>query len=108
MTITRHIYEIYIKATPEKIWQALTDPAFTVQYFHGTAVESRFGANTIQAVKRPEIRRPHLHRVVRRGTFPKLRAVANDVIALPGKFNGCGVGVAQRQDRVPVVVGESG
>jgi uncharacterized protein YndB with AHSA1/START domain len=44
MTITRHIHEIYIKATPDQIWQALTDPAFTVRYFHGTAVESGFGA----------------------------------------------------------------
>lgn len=44
MTITRHVYEIYIKATPEQIWQALTDPAFTVRYFHKTAIESGFAA----------------------------------------------------------------
>jgi uncharacterized protein YndB with AHSA1/START domain len=43
MSAARHIYEIYIKATPERVWQAITDPAFTVQYFHGTAVESDFG-----------------------------------------------------------------
>jgi uncharacterized protein YndB with AHSA1/START domain len=43
MNAARHIYEIYIKATPERVWQAITDPAFTVQYFHGTAVESDFG-----------------------------------------------------------------
>jgi uncharacterized protein YndB with AHSA1/START domain len=40
MSITRHVYEIYIKASPEKVWQALIDPAFTVKYFHGTAFES--------------------------------------------------------------------
>jgi uncharacterized protein YndB with AHSA1/START domain len=33
------VYVIYIAATPEKVWQALTDPAFTRQYFFGFAVE---------------------------------------------------------------------
>jgi uncharacterized protein YndB with AHSA1/START domain len=40
MSITRHVYEIYIKATPEQVWQAIVDPDFTRQYFHGTAFES--------------------------------------------------------------------
>ena len=43
MNAARHIYEIYIKAPPEKVWQAIVDPEFTVQYFHRTAVESGFG-----------------------------------------------------------------
>ena len=42
MTAARHVYEIYIKATPERVWQALTDPEFTVKYFYGTAIESGF------------------------------------------------------------------
>ena len=33
------IYVIYIASTPEKVWQALTDPAFTRQYFGGLAIE---------------------------------------------------------------------
>ena len=33
------VYVTYIAATPEKMWQALTDPAFTRQYFFGFAVE---------------------------------------------------------------------
>ena len=33
------VYVIYIASTPEKVWQALTDPAFTRQYFAGFAVE---------------------------------------------------------------------
>jgi uncharacterized protein YndB with AHSA1/START domain len=33
------VYVIYISATPEKVWQALTDPAFTRQYFGGFAVD---------------------------------------------------------------------
>ena len=39
MTITRHVYEIYIKATADQVWQALIDPTFTVKYFHHTAFE---------------------------------------------------------------------
>jgi uncharacterized protein YndB with AHSA1/START domain len=33
------IYTIYIAATPEKVWQALTRPEFTRQYFFGNSVE---------------------------------------------------------------------
>ncbi len=40
MAITRHQYRIYIKSTPERVWQGLVDPAFTRRYFHGTAFES--------------------------------------------------------------------
>ena len=43
MSAPRHIYEIYIKASPEQVWQAIVDPQFTVQYFHRTAIESSFG-----------------------------------------------------------------
>lgn len=33
------IYVTYIAATPEKVWQGLTDPAFTKQYFAGFVVD---------------------------------------------------------------------
>jgi uncharacterized protein YndB with AHSA1/START domain len=33
------VYVTYIAATPEQVWQALTDPAFTRQYFFGFAAE---------------------------------------------------------------------
>jgi uncharacterized protein YndB with AHSA1/START domain len=33
------VYVIYIAATAEKVWQALTDPKFTTQYFFGLAVD---------------------------------------------------------------------
>jgi uncharacterized protein YndB with AHSA1/START domain len=33
------VYVTYIAATPERVWQALTDPAFTPQYFFGFAIE---------------------------------------------------------------------
>jgi uncharacterized protein YndB with AHSA1/START domain/DNA-binding transcriptional ArsR family regulator len=36
----KHVYEVYIRTTPEQLWQAITDPDFTRRYFYGTAVES--------------------------------------------------------------------
>ena len=37
MSIGRHQYEVYIRATPEEVFAAISDPAMTRQYFHGTA-----------------------------------------------------------------------
>lgn len=34
------VYTIYIKTTPERLWQALTDPAFTKQYWGGVQFET--------------------------------------------------------------------
>lgn len=34
------VYVSYIRATPEEVWRALTDPAFTARYWAGTRVES--------------------------------------------------------------------
>ena len=33
------VYVTYIDAPPEKVWQALIDPAFTRQYFFGFAID---------------------------------------------------------------------
>jgi uncharacterized protein YndB with AHSA1/START domain len=33
------VYVTYIAAAPEKVWQALIDPAFTKQYFFGFAID---------------------------------------------------------------------
>jgi uncharacterized protein YndB with AHSA1/START domain len=37
---TKHVFEVYIKTTPEKLWQALTDGAITEKYYYGTRAES--------------------------------------------------------------------
>ena len=34
------VYQLYIKATPEAIWEAITTPEFTAKYFHGSLVDS--------------------------------------------------------------------
>jgi uncharacterized protein YndB with AHSA1/START domain len=38
----RHVYEVYIRTTPEKLWRAITDPTFTRQYFYEQIVESNW------------------------------------------------------------------
>lgn len=40
MSNPEYLYETFIRATPEKIWQALTHAEFTSQYFHGTHIQS--------------------------------------------------------------------
>jgi uncharacterized protein YndB with AHSA1/START domain len=40
MADSRFVYVTYIRTTPEKLWQALTDPEFTRQYWVGTWQES--------------------------------------------------------------------
>ena len=32
------MYQIFIKATPEQIWDAITKPEFTARYFHGARI----------------------------------------------------------------------
>jgi uncharacterized protein YndB with AHSA1/START domain/DNA-binding transcriptional ArsR family regulator len=34
------VYQVFIKATPEQIWDAITRPEFTARYFHGAQVET--------------------------------------------------------------------
>jgi uncharacterized protein YndB with AHSA1/START domain len=37
---TTQVYQVFIKATPERIWEAITQPEFTSQYFYGARVEN--------------------------------------------------------------------
>lgn len=39
MSPGQHRYEVYIRATPEQVFDAITDPEFTRQYFHGTTFD---------------------------------------------------------------------
>lgn len=40
MAITKHVYQIFIKATPEQVWEAIVEPSWTRRYFHGSAFDS--------------------------------------------------------------------
>jgi uncharacterized protein YndB with AHSA1/START domain len=37
---TTQIYNVFIKATPEQIWDAITKPEFTAKYFYGSRIET--------------------------------------------------------------------
>lgn len=37
---TTQVYQIFIKATPQVIWEAITKPEFTARYFFGVQVET--------------------------------------------------------------------
>jgi uncharacterized protein YndB with AHSA1/START domain/DNA-binding transcriptional ArsR family regulator len=38
-----HVYHIFINASPERVWQAITNGDDTVQYYYGTRVNSDWG-----------------------------------------------------------------
>ena len=40
------VFEIYIKTTPERLWEAITDPELRSQYSFGVAVESDWTAGS--------------------------------------------------------------
>jgi uncharacterized protein YndB with AHSA1/START domain len=40
MTGAAHVYEIFIAAPQQKVWDALVEPELTTKYFHGTQFES--------------------------------------------------------------------
>jgi uncharacterized protein YndB with AHSA1/START domain len=37
VAITAHVYQLYIAATPEQVWTAITDSEWTQRYFHGVS-----------------------------------------------------------------------
>jgi uncharacterized protein YndB with AHSA1/START domain len=39
-----HVYQIYIRASADRVWQAITDPEFTKRYFYRSAFETTLEA----------------------------------------------------------------
>jgi uncharacterized protein YndB with AHSA1/START domain len=39
---TTQVYQVYIKATPESLWEAITDPETRAKYHHGSRLETTF------------------------------------------------------------------
>jgi uncharacterized protein YndB with AHSA1/START domain len=37
---TTQVYQVFIRATPEQIWEAITTPEFTARYFYGARIEN--------------------------------------------------------------------
>jgi uncharacterized protein YndB with AHSA1/START domain len=45
-TELNHVYEVYIRTTPDKLWQALTDGKTSKQYFYGGTLKSDWKAGS--------------------------------------------------------------
>lgn len=41
-TMTKHVFQLYIRTTAARLWEALTDPEQTKKYYFDTAVDSAF------------------------------------------------------------------
>jgi uncharacterized protein YndB with AHSA1/START domain len=41
--LTTQVYSVFIRATPEQVWDAITKPDFTEQYFYGARIDIRDG-----------------------------------------------------------------
>jgi uncharacterized protein YndB with AHSA1/START domain len=50
----KHEYHIFIRTTPEKLWEALIDPDLTEQYFHGTRMVSERRAGSAYTFELPD------------------------------------------------------
>lgn len=54
MADSRFVYVTYIRTSPEKLWQALTKPEFTRQYWYGTWQESSWKAGSSWTLMIPD------------------------------------------------------
>ena len=43
---TTQVYQLYIKATPERIWEAITSPEMHAKFFFGAQIESTYEPGT--------------------------------------------------------------
>ena len=53
---TTQVYQVFIRATPEQIWDAITKPEFTAKYFHGARIETTRRAGTPLRMSGPTAR----------------------------------------------------
>ncbi len=77
MAITAHVYQIYISATPQQVWEAITDSEWTRRYFHGTSF-----------VEPPQ--QGHVYRTVRADDRPavegEIEVMEPPTAKAPGRF----------------------
>ena len=50
----QHVYGIYIRCTPEQLWQGITDGSLTRQYFHETSIESDWNEGSVVVFRNPD------------------------------------------------------
>jgi uncharacterized protein YndB with AHSA1/START domain len=77
MSLSAHVYQIYIAATPEQVWSAITASEWTRRYFH-----------TTEFVEQPRQGRPY--RTVGAGGRPAIDGVIEEMqpptAQSPGRF----------------------
>jgi uncharacterized protein YndB with AHSA1/START domain len=49
-----HVYSVYLKAAPERVWRAITDGDETVRYYYGTRVASDWTPGSILTYAYPD------------------------------------------------------
>ena len=49
-----HVYEVYIRATPEQVWRAITESEFTKQYYYDNTVESDWQPGSPMVYRNPD------------------------------------------------------
>jgi uncharacterized protein YndB with AHSA1/START domain len=54
METARRVYEVYIRTTPEALWQAITDPEQTRLYWHGALSHSDWAPGARWTSESPE------------------------------------------------------
>jgi DNA-binding transcriptional ArsR family regulator len=54
MSELKHIYEVYIRTTADQLWDAITNPALTQQYYYGFAVKSDWKPGSPLTFPRPD------------------------------------------------------
>ena len=54
MSEFKHVYEVYIAASPERVWQALTDSELTKQYYYGNTVDSDWKPGSPMVYRNPD------------------------------------------------------
>ena len=47
------VFEIYVKATPERVWEAITDPEIRAKFHFGAGVESDWSTGSHYVLKHP-------------------------------------------------------
>jgi uncharacterized protein YndB with AHSA1/START domain/DNA-binding transcriptional ArsR family regulator len=49
-----HVYEVYIRATPEQVWRAITESEFTKRYYYDNTVESDWQPGSPMVYRNPD------------------------------------------------------
>ena len=83
MAESRFVYVTYIRTSPEKLWQALTDPAFIRQYWFGMTVDCAWTKGALKEPV-PKIARQRLFlRASTRAASAAAAAVRRKVSSVP-------------------------